>query len=632
MALAGKAAGKDVGMWFGPSAAAAAMRTLVDAFPACGLGVSVATDGTLYQTEVFAASHSPASLAALHAAHAHSSTAHSHSSSATPARSPGSSAGHSAHSKGHGKPETKVWGDRPVLLLLGIRLGLDGVNPVYHETIKLLYTFPQSVGIAGGRPSSSYYFVGVQENGLFYLDPHHSRPAVPLRPFIPDTHNATPTPHAANDRTHATFRAPTHNDRRSLSPDAPAYGRGGSMSPDFGPGRAGSMSPELVYSRGGSMSPGPASEYGYAQGQGHAPMTEDELVCNPRDSTASARGATIHATTTAADSTTTRAPAGGFLSPAEEAHYVRAYSATELRTFHCERVRKMPLTGLDPSMLLGFVCRDEAEWVDLRRRVSELPRTIFAIQDEPPTWPGADDDDDMGLESVSDPEEEPVFDDGDVSSASHAPSSSAHAASNTSHVAASAFSHTHQHSNSNSTASSGEVDTDDDPVAPVTPLPGARFDLSGGPSYAGKVGTGKLTAGDKAGTYPDLLDDEGFVDAGGEAEIEDDWIDPVTPPPPPSKKEKERERAAKGKSGKSKGKKAVPVPNVHYPFPVSVEDSATGAGAGVPASPERQERQRNVTVSPKNVASGGQRMHTARARDGGRTQSGGVRGVLTTED
>ncbi|KAJ7844329.1 hypothetical protein B0H13DRAFT_2096645 [Mycena leptocephala] len=27
--------------------------------------------------------------------------------------------------------------------------------------IKLLYTFPQSVGIADGRPSSSYYFVAV---------------------------------------------------------------------------------------------------------------------------------------------------------------------------------------------------------------------------------------------------------------------------------------------------------------------------------------------------------------------------------------------------------------------------------------------------------------------------------------
>src|SRR5882762_2233004 len=45
-----------------------------------------------------------------------------------------------------------------------------------------LYTFPQSVGIAGGRPSSSYYFVGSQADNLFYLDPHYARPAIPLRP------------------------------------------------------------------------------------------------------------------------------------------------------------------------------------------------------------------------------------------------------------------------------------------------------------------------------------------------------------------------------------------------------------------------------------------------------------------
>ena len=49
----------------------------------------------------------------------------------------------------------------------------------------MLYTFPQSVGIAGGRPASSYYFVGSQADSLFYLDPHHARPAVPLRPPPP---------------------------------------------------------------------------------------------------------------------------------------------------------------------------------------------------------------------------------------------------------------------------------------------------------------------------------------------------------------------------------------------------------------------------------------------------------------
>jgi Peptidase family C54 len=46
---------------------------------------------------------------------------------------------------------------------------------------RVLYTFPQSIGIASGRPSPSYYFVGSQADNLFYLDPHHARIAIPLR-------------------------------------------------------------------------------------------------------------------------------------------------------------------------------------------------------------------------------------------------------------------------------------------------------------------------------------------------------------------------------------------------------------------------------------------------------------------
>jgi cysteine protease ATG4 len=57
---------------------------------------------------------------------------------------------------------------------------------------------------------------------------------------------------------------------------------------------------------------------------------------------------------------------------ATQMHYVTSYSAAELRTFHCERVRKMPLSGLDPSMLIGFLCKTEADWIDLRSRVAEV--------------------------------------------------------------------------------------------------------------------------------------------------------------------------------------------------------------------------------------------------------------------
>ncbi|KAL3486196.1 hypothetical protein BJX62DRAFT_24695 [Aspergillus germanicus] len=67
---------------------------------------------------------------------------------------------------------------RPTLILLGLRLGIDRVTTVYWDGLKAMLQFPQSVGIAGGRPSASHYFVGVQGSHFFYLDPHTTRPAV----------------------------------------------------------------------------------------------------------------------------------------------------------------------------------------------------------------------------------------------------------------------------------------------------------------------------------------------------------------------------------------------------------------------------------------------------------------------
>lgn len=70
---------------------------------------------------------------------------------------------------------------QPTLVLLGIRLGLDRITPVYHEALKSILTYPQSIGIAGGRPSSSHYFIGCQGDLFFYLDPHETRPALPYK-------------------------------------------------------------------------------------------------------------------------------------------------------------------------------------------------------------------------------------------------------------------------------------------------------------------------------------------------------------------------------------------------------------------------------------------------------------------
>ncbi|KAJ7834430.1 hypothetical protein B0H13DRAFT_1914096 [Mycena leptocephala] len=244
----------------------------------------------------------------------------------------------------------KVWGDRQVFLLLGIRLGLEGVNPIYYEARKLLYTFPQSVGIAGGRPSSSYYFVGVQGEGLFYLDPHHSRPAVPLRPFAGEQ----PSVHR-----------PLSSQGHGHSP----WPRGGVRARPLDEPRVRArtqLRARGITEPGAGVPPRGIHDPDFAQGRGQTPMMEGELVV-VRPYSRVASSSTSHDGSGSRHGQERHEGAGaarGLMTPVEESYYARAYSAAEMRTFHCER----------------------------------LLRTIFTIQDE-------DDDDEMGFQSISDPEE-----------------------------------------------------------------------------------------------------------------------------------------------------------------------------------------------------------------------------------
>ncbi|WPG98048.1 Hypothetical protein R9X50_00083200 [Acrodontium crateriforme] len=75
---------------------------------------------------------------------------------------------------------------QPTLIVLGVRLGIDRITPVYHAALKAALEMPQSVGIAGGRPSSSHYFIGHQADRFFYLDPHSTRPMLPSQPGVED--------------------------------------------------------------------------------------------------------------------------------------------------------------------------------------------------------------------------------------------------------------------------------------------------------------------------------------------------------------------------------------------------------------------------------------------------------------
>ncbi|TRM57351.1 hypothetical protein BD626DRAFT_574659 [Schizophyllum amplum] len=697
MALAGRALGKDVGQWFGPSTAAGAIKTLVHAYPDAGLGVAVASDGVVYQTDVFGASHSPRSLeqekayaSQPHSPHATmksrrqpvpgrqghvrspSSSQHGHSPSSSYGHAPTSytrqqpfSAGSSASSRsshqlspstssytssrtsftgasvmsgGSGRGTAKrrerrddtssrlrddsssqasrqrqrdrerEWGDRPVLVLLGLRLGLDAVNPIYYETIKQLYTFPQSLGIAGGRPSSSYYFVGAQAGDLFYLDPHHARPTVPLREVGEVKISATPPP---------TQAANSSNDALG-SQDALAQST----------------------TKDGLTRSATTADKKRSKKEKRLSFDTDAEKSEAGKASKHKRRHSQHLATALANATAPTLP------PGLAAHYLAGYTAAETRTFHCERVRKMPMSGLDPSMLLGFVCKDKADWDDWRARVSKLPKTIFAVQDEPPNWMPSDiesmsdeliyDDDESEL---TDPEEgEGVeFDSGPTNAVK--PKIDARRLSEDLPL---------DDNDNSSEATSTSRTEDEDNVDPVTPGPhDTRFAIP-----------------DPQRRSKDIyVDDMSIDELGGTGDIDDDWVDPSPPPsrhtsvaspphsasplatsppsiasapsstsssssPPPLVKKKTTKRKEKSK--------AVPVPKVTIPsapiaFPRSnakEDEDEWAEGDEVYYSARDNERSDdafvNVHVKPKE-----RRMHTARARDGGRTQSGGVRGIMT---
>ncbi|CAG8446689.1 13196_t:CDS:10 [Acaulospora morrowiae] len=144
---------KKIGEWFGPATIAHALnfdenefnyiyfRRLSLAHKECPLVIYVPTDNTIYKSDILDSAlgnYDPNNLFF----------------------------------------DQKQW--KPVLILLSVRLGTDKFNTSYSENLKKLFKLPQFLGIAGGRPGRSLYFVGVQDDELFYLDPHFVRPAINL--------------------------------------------------------------------------------------------------------------------------------------------------------------------------------------------------------------------------------------------------------------------------------------------------------------------------------------------------------------------------------------------------------------------------------------------------------------------
>ncbi|KAN0133892.1 Peptidase family C54 domain containing protein [Lactarius tabidus] len=528
MALAGKELGKDVGQLFGPSTAAGAIKSLVQNFPDASLGISVAVDGQIIQTDVYSASYSP----------------------------------------NIPRPrKLSRWGDRAVVVLICIRLGIDGVNPIYYETIKALYTLPQSVGIAGGRASSSYYFVGSQADNLFYLDPHHTRATIPLRP--PTQTNERERERGIQTRQAMPERGSVSPPGRHRSPTSPASSRTGLFTLSYPTASLSPLSKQLSTNSSSRVADVHWNSAGANGGRSVTSVLSDEVSDAGLDPT--------------------------------QVHYVTSYSAAELRTFHCERVRKMPLSGLHPSMLIGFLCKTEADWIDLRDRVAENHKAIFSIVDELPSWSDADD----SHESMSDLEE----DEDDMPDDKHSSRSGGGDRYGEGDAVADVIAQgdgsgdireddDEDSSDDFFDASEGACDqsgsgggNEDDPVGPVTPSAANTKTLAH---------NSKPIAVDFTRTIsPDSvdLDDEEWVDP---TPIPATSLEPAPPAfPPPIVKTKSPS------SAKSQKPKEA---SVYAPFPSNVTQGA------------QEDRPRRVP-----------QMSTSRGRNGGRTQSGGVKGVIAPD-
>ncbi|KAF9110075.1 Cysteine protease atg4b [Mortierella sp. AM989] len=145
IAKAGVALDKRIGEWFGPSTVAHAIKRLSQHHADCPLAILVPMDNNIRISNIVQAA----------------------TASQTQAQTQTQTA-----------PPKTITSWRPVLLLIPTRFGLEKLTERYIPNLKQLFRMPQFMGIAGGRPGRSLYFVACQGEELYYYDPHFVKPRV----------------------------------------------------------------------------------------------------------------------------------------------------------------------------------------------------------------------------------------------------------------------------------------------------------------------------------------------------------------------------------------------------------------------------------------------------------------------
>ena len=68
--------------------------------------------------------------------------------------------------------------NKSVLILIPTMLGMEKVNSSYYNSLLKCFETKYNVGVIGGKPKHSFYFIGKRDKNIFFLDPHVIKPAL----------------------------------------------------------------------------------------------------------------------------------------------------------------------------------------------------------------------------------------------------------------------------------------------------------------------------------------------------------------------------------------------------------------------------------------------------------------------